>query len=84
MENDRKMMKVGEKVFLYIKNPQQQYKVIGTLRRVLTRSKGSPTPFFSPNLPPSPQAGPGGPGWPAEPADLKPANGHVWSSMEDE
>ena len=46
MENDRKMMKVGEKVFFCITNPQQQYKVIGTLGRALTRSKESPTPLF--------------------------------------
>ena len=70
MENDRKMMKVGEKVFFYIKNPQQQYKVIGTLERPLTRSKGSRTPLFFAVSPPSRQVGPGGPGWPPEPANL--------------
>ena len=84
MENDRKMMKVGEKVFFCITNPQQQYKVVGTLGRALTRSKGSRTPLFFAVSPTSPQAGPGGPGWPAEPADLRTKIRHVWSSMEGE
>ena len=83
-KNDRKMMKNEEKVFFYIKNSQQQYKVIGTLGRPLTRSKVSPTPLFFCSFLPSPQIGPGGPGWPSEPADFTWKNQHIWYSMEDE
>ena len=72
MENDRKMMKVGEKVFFYIQNSQQQYKVIGTLGRSLARSKGSPTPHFFAVSSDSRFLHPWGSGWPAEPAILWP------------
>ena len=61
MENDKKMMKVGEKLFFYIKNSQQQYKVIGTLGRPLTRSKGSPTPLFFCSFPPPLRSAPEAP-----------------------
>ena len=46
MKAGQKISKSVEKVFFYIKTPQQQYKVIGTLQSPLTQSIGSRTPPF--------------------------------------
>ena len=44
MKNDRKVVKVEEKVFFYVKNSEQPYKVIGTQPFVLA---GTLTFFLS-------------------------------------
>ena len=53
MKNDRKVMKVEEKVFLYIKNSQQSNKVTGTRKNHLTRRKVTPPPSHYPSPLPS-------------------------------
>ena len=74
MKNERKMMKLEEKVFFYVKNSEQPYKVIGTRVGHLTRRKVTTTrlgdltrkfctpfcTFFCAHLPPLP-LGLGGP-----------------------
>ena len=49
MKNDRKVMKIEEKVFLYIKNSQQSNKVTGTRMNHLTRRKVTPSPLKHPS-----------------------------------